>query len=299
MRRLIGIASLAIAGAVIVARCRSVWTGMTRWTTGVSSNGMAYARWGTGPKTLLLMPGGPGNFTPRGMEQLIRLRKFRPFVEDGYTIWAVTRKLGMPPGHSIADMADDYAEFIERELDGKVDIALSVSFGGFIGFYLAQRHPDRFGHIAITMAGPTVSKRGKHIDYSMAERLSQGRVVEASSGMLMDYYPDLNHRLARLGGEVMGRFAFAGMHPEFASDVMVEAEAEVAFDARPILPKIGVPVLLIGGDADFMFPEGYLEETARLIPDCTLRVYEGMDQMQTFADERLCPDVLDFGRSHR
>ena len=132
---------------------------------------MEYARWGTGSKTLLLMPGGPGNFTPRGMEQLIRLRKFRPFVEDGYTIWAVTRKRGMPEGHSVADMADDYAEFIEQELDGKVDIALGVSYGGFIGFYLAQRHPDRFGHIAITMAGHTVSERGRHADYSMAERL--------------------------------------------------------------------------------------------------------------------------------
>ena len=44
-----------------------------------------------------------------------------------------------------------------------------------------------------------------------------------------------------------------------------------------------------------MFPEGYLDETAGLIPDCTVRVYEGKEfSVQAISDERLCPDVLAF-----
>ncbi len=77
----------------------------------------------------------------------------RPFVEQGYTVWWVTRKQNMPEGHLFADMADDYGQLIADEFDGKVDLVLGMSTGGQIGFYLAARHPDRFGHIVILVAG--------------------------------------------------------------------------------------------------------------------------------------------------
>ena len=293
MRRLIAL--FFVAGVAILVGRRAVWMGAPRPVTGMSKSRMAYARWGEGAKTLLLMPSGPGNFAPAGISLRMMLRPFRRFIDEGYTIWYVMRKQGMPQGHSIADMADDYAEFIESELGGKVDVALGTSYGGIIGLYLAARHPDRFDHIVIALAGYEVSERGKHIDYRFAERLSKGRPVEAARGMFEDYFPQVRvPGLAWLFGQVMGRIGFRGGHPEFASDVLIEGEAEVAFDARPVLPEIGVPVLLIGGDADFMFPEGYLDETASLIPDCTLRVYEGKDHMQAISDERLCPDILEF-----
>jgi len=300
MRRLIGVALLTAAGVAILAWCRAVGMGLPKPVTGMSANGMAYARWGEGAKTLLLMPGGPGNSVPGGIGLWMMLRPFRRFVEEGYTVWYVVRKQDMPKGHSIADMADDYADFIGSELDGRVDVALGTSYGGIVGFHLAARHPDRFGHIALALAGYAVSERGKHVDYTFAERLSQGRSVEAATGMFEDLYPDLHiPGLARLFGEVMGRFGFRDTHPQFASDVMVEADAEVAFDARSILSGIRVPVLLIGGGTDLYFPRENLAETARLIPDCTLRVYEGKGHAQAIEDERFSRDVLEFVKADR
>lgn len=35
--------------------------------TGIFSNGMAYARLGDGPRSLIVIPGGPGNQAPRGL----------------------------------------------------------------------------------------------------------------------------------------------------------------------------------------------------------------------------------------
>lgn len=295
MKRLIALAALAAAGVAVLTRNRIMWLGAPRPVTGMASNRMTYARWGTGPRTLLLMPGGPGNHAPGGFDLWMMLRPLRRLLDEGYTVWYVMRKQGMPHGHSIADMADDYAAFIESELGGRVDAVLGVSYGGTIGFYLAARHPERFGHIVVALAGYEFSERGKRIDYTFAQRLSQGRPVEAARGMFEGYFPNVRvPGLARLFGEVMGRFAFRGGHPEFASDVMIEGEAQVAFDARPILPEIRVPVLLIGGDADYMYPDGYLQETARLIPDCTVCVYEGKDHAQAASDARLVPDMLEF-----
>jgi hypothetical protein len=56
-----------------------------------------------------------------------------------------------------------------------------------------------------------------------------------------------------------------------------------------------VPVLLIGGDRDIYTPKDVYEETARLVPDCTLRLYEGQG-ISAVSDKRFPRDVLDFVR---
>jgi pimeloyl-ACP methyl ester carboxylesterase len=94
----------------------------------------------------------------------------------------------------------------------------------------------------------------------------------------------------------MGRLALGETHPSYANDVMVEAEAELACDARDVLPNIPVPVLLVCGDRDEGFSKEVYEETARLIPDCTLRMYEGLGHMGAANDKRFAQDVIEFVR---
>jgi pimeloyl-ACP methyl ester carboxylesterase len=260
-------------------------------------NRMAYARWGSGPKTLLLIPGGPGNTVPSGMRLSMLLGATRPLVEDGYTVWAVARKQDMPKGHTMADMAEDYAGLIADEFGGKVDLVVGVSYGGVIDFYLAARHPDRFGHIAIVGAAYDANEQGKTLDYDFAKLLSEGRNGEAGALMLRFMAPSLRvPGVARVLGAVLVRLMYGETHPYFASDMMVEAEAEMAFDAREVLPDISVPVLLVCGDEDMYIPKEVYEETARLIPDCTLRMYEGIGHVGAVRDKRFPQDVLDFVR---
>jgi pimeloyl-ACP methyl ester carboxylesterase/uncharacterized protein YndB with AHSA1/START domain len=266
--------------------------------TGMFANGMAYLRWGTGPKTLLWIPGGPGNSLPSGMFlSNVLVRAARPLVEDGYTLWVVARKQNMPKGYAMADMAEDYAGLIADELGGKVDLVVGVSYGGVIGFYLAARHPDRFGHIALVGAAYDAKEEGKALDYDFARLRSEGRDGEASALELRQMGPGLRvPGVARVLGAVMARLVFGPTHPYFASDMMVEAEAEMAFNAREVLPDISVPVLLVCGDRDMYIPKELYEETARLIPDCTLRMYEGVGHVGAVRDERFPRDVLDFVR---
>ena len=107
-------------------------------------------------------------------------------------------------------------------------------------------------------------------------------------------YPSWPRGAARVLGAVLAPFVFRGAHASFRSDVLVEAEAEMAVDARDILADISVPVLLIGGGEDQFFTRAVIEETARLIPDCTLQIYEGKDHLAAVSDERLPKDVFDF-----
>ena len=255
---------------------------------------MAYARWGTGPRTLLVIPGGPGNTVPSGMFLSRHLRAARLLVGDGYTAWVVTRKRNMPLGYSIADMADDYGQLVADEFDGKVDAALGISTGGMIGFYLAARHPERLGRIAIAVGGYVANGPGSAGDLTYARLLSEGRTAEAIASMFDSVFTSWPRGSGRVLGALMAPFVYRDAHPSFRSDTsLVEAEAEVAFNAREILLDISIPVLLIGAAEDQFFTREVVED-GRLIPDCTFKLYEGKDHLAGVSDERLPQDIFDF-----
>ena len=58
--------------------------------------------------------------------------------------------------------------------------------------------------------------------------------------------------------------------------------------------EIVVPVLLVGADQDFYFPEELLDETAGLIPNCTYKLYRGKNHLQTIYNRQFPKDVLQF-----
>ena len=286
-----GTVAAVTVGALARARLKGRGSQIPKPVTGIFPNGMAYARWGTGPKTLLVIPGGPGNAVPAGMFLSRHLRAARLLVKDGYTASVVTRKRNMPQGYSIGDMADDYGQLIADEFGGKVDAALGLSTGGMIGFYLAARHPARLGRIAIAVAGYVAHGEG---DLTYATLLSEGRTAEAIASMFNSVFTNWPRGSGRVLGALMAPFVYRDAHPSFRSDTLVEAEAEVAFNAREILPDISIPVLLIAAAEDQFFTREVVEETARLIPGCTLRIYEGRDHLGAVSDGRLPQDVFDF-----
>jgi pimeloyl-ACP methyl ester carboxylesterase len=140
---------------------------------GTFANGMEYVTWGSGPRTLLSIQGGPGSFVPTGSMARMLVRLSRPYVEAGFTVWIVTRRRNMPAGHTVAHMADDYAQLITDEFGGRVDLVVGESYGGMVAQYLAARHPERVGHVAVVVAGCEVSEWGKGVDSRLAHALAR------------------------------------------------------------------------------------------------------------------------------
>jgi len=271
---------------------------------GVFDNTMAYVKVGEGLKTLLFVPGGPGNTLARGPMRRLGLPAMRPFVESGFTVWEVTRPRNMPAGHSIADMADDYAALIRDEFGGRVDLALGSSMGGMILQYLAAHHPDCAEAFVVLAAGCEVSEASKDLVTRQARAMASGDRIALGMVMGEELFPgERNRRLRRLLAPLLTRLWALMMSPEqnphFSHDFAIEADAAVRFDSRADLAKIGVPVLLIGGDKDLDFPKAVIEETARLIPDCTLVWYPGQDHGQACRNPRTTSVILDHLTSGR
>ena len=288
-------AGAVLAGALVRHRRRMRGPARPKQVTGRFANGMGYARLGTGPKTLLWL-GGPFLGAPAGPLLALMTFTLRPFIAAGYSVWIVSQRPNMAVGYTIADIAEDYAQVIAEEFGGKVDLVVGESTGGMIGFSLAARHADRFGHIAIGVAGYTMSEQGKAANQDSARLLSEGRKTEAATVLGSLLYPGVPAPVGRVIAAIVARVAYAA--PYIGSDVTVVAEATNAFDGREILPEIPVPVLLVCGDRDRWFAKEIYEETARLIPDCTLKLYPGKDHLGAMSASRFPQDVLDFVRQH-
>lgn len=265
-----------------------------RARSGTFRSGMEYVSWGVGSKTLLFIPGGPGSSVPRGLMRTLFRRQFRPYLDAGFAVWIVTRRRNMPAGHTIADMADDYAAVIAEEFGGRVDVVVAESFGGMIGQYLAALHPAVFGRIALVITAAELSDWGKDVDSRMARALASGDT--GGAGTVFAEYLLSGKRtrwLRRLLGLLIGGGmpARPGYPPE---DVLTEARAELSFNSRSVLPRILGPVLLICGGSDRFFPEEVARETAMLIPDCTLVWYERQGHLRVGSSRRVARDVVAF-----
>lgn len=261
-------------------------------SSGTFANGMEFLTWAAGPRTLLFIPGGPGSSLPTGMTARMSRRWFGPLIEAGYTVWVVTRRRNMPPGHTIADMADDYADVIDTEFDGRVDLVVGESYGGMIAQFLAAQHAESLGRAAIVVAAAEVSDWGKGVDRRLASAIAAGDTTGAGMAFAEYLVPGERGRwFRRLAGPWLGRSLLSGKNYPGA-DLLVETEAEISFDSRPVLPRIRVPVMLLCGDRDRFFPWDVIDETTRLIPGATLVRYERQGHMKAATNKRVSHDIL-------
>lgn len=289
-RRMAGIFA-ALTGVVAggVAALRKARSPRPAARAGTFSNGIEYQALGTGPRTMLFLPGGPG--TPSWNKAMAR--SFLPaYVTGDYTVWWLSRRRNMPKGHTIADMADDVAQVID-ELGGQVDAVVGAAFGGMIALHLAARHPDRVGRVVLLASAAVIPDHVKEIDRRFGEALGKGRYIEAAEAGLVETMPGKRLRgLRRLAASLAGR-GLASMDYNLP-DVLVETLAELDYDARPVLPQITAPVLIIAGEKDQLIPRKVIEETARSIPDCSVIWQKGHNHQQTIQSRRTRREVLAF-----
>ena len=263
-------------------------------THGTFTDGIPYLRFGDGPRTMLFLAGGPGNLVPTGFGASGFVRGMRPFASE-YTIHLVTRKSGLPDGYTTKDMSDDYAELIEHEFGGHVDLVLGVSYGGLIAQHLAADHPEMFADMVIVMSAHVISDEAKRIDSRYAELINEGRdrdamALRADAAFTGATRSTMAGLLWLFGKPLLGK-----LDDTFRRDVVIEARAEVQHDATEALGRIAVPVLIVGGTEDFAFPVPALEEMHRLIPGSELKIYEG-GHTAAFLDKRFVRDVAEFTR---
>ena len=273
---------------------RTATQGKSATRRGSFANGMEFLALGQGPRTALFLPGGPGSNLPEGFMLRSQQRQLRPYLDAGFTVWMLTRRRHMPLNHSVADMADDCAELVGDQFGGRIELVVGESYGGMIALYLAARHPDRVENVALVACAAQVSDWAKEVDARLAHAMARGDTAGAGAAALSYLLPGERWTwLGRLFGPILGRLA-TPMFASPAEDLLTELRAEQAFDARPVLRDIAVPVLLLCGDRDRCFEPEVVQATADAIRDCRLIWYRGRGHVATATSRSVAGDVLAF-----
>jgi pimeloyl-ACP methyl ester carboxylesterase len=126
----------------------------------------------------VVFPGiGMTNANPTGIQRWGEVRLLSPLAR-AFTVYRVGRRVGLKPGTTIADLANDYAVALEGEFGGPVDV-LGISMGGSIALQLGVDRPAMLRRLVV--AGAAFRLASADESSSAARPSSRPRATGAGS----------------------------------------------------------------------------------------------------------------------
>ncbi len=186
---------------------------------------------------------------------------------------------GRPPLSTLtlARLADDADELREHLREDRIGV-LGHSFGGFIAYEFAARHPDRLAFLIIVCSSPA-------LDYAdELARVIDERATPAMREVLSMPAPTSSQEWAARNATLLPLYfhRWSPAHAQALVDgVSHDHQAAIAagadlsgWDRWSLLPEIEVPTLLVVGRHDFIPHLPRAERAVGLMPNATLAVME-------------------------
>ena len=238
-------------------------------------------------RPLVFLPGfGPEHTVPTGLGRRIALSQVRALAEHREVFW-VNRKPGLPPGTTMADIADQHAFALQEQFGAPVDL-MGHSTGASIVLQVLVDHPRVVRRAVVASGAYTLGPLARP-QLRMGERLAAGKPGYHLIAPGMTRNPVLLPLLTAAMW-TMGLFVRKPRNP---SDMLAVLRAEDAFDVRDRLPDITTPTLVVHGTRDYFWTPEMFAETARRIPNGRLLSYPEVGH-NPLGDSRFAPDVIAF-----
>jgi pimeloyl-ACP methyl ester carboxylesterase len=203
-----------------------------------------------------------------------------PLLEAWHLLVPDLRGLGQSDapeaGYAMASYADDLAALLDSYSVDRVAFC-GLSMGGYVGFEMLRRHPDRVGAILFLATHPFEdSPEVKATRSKQIEMVEQGGSAQLMDGLLQKLVAP--SALAE-GAPVVDavRAILSDAQPRgLAGALMAMRERS---DSSPILPHISVPTLVLHGTEDLIIPIDRAREYASRIPGARFVAIEGSGHM--------------------
>lgn len=250
---------------------------------------MDYIRFGSGPRTLVILPGvGDGLKTVKGSAAVFSLL-YRSLAKD-FSVYMFSRRNELPEHYTTRVMAEDQARAMAL-LGLKTALVLGVSQGGMIAQWLAIDHAELVERLilTVTLARPNDTIRAAIDTWTEQARRGDYR------GIMLDTaersYSPARLRLMKPMYAVLGSMG----KPKSFRRFLTQAEACVTHDAWEHLPEIACPTLVIGGTEDKIASAEASRELAARIPGARLVMLEGLGHGLYEEDPQFLRRVAEFG----
>ena len=238
--------------------------------TGLLLDEFPFARIGEGSRSLVIFPGINDAFQDATANAKFTAWFCQSFA-IGRRVYVISRKHGLPEGHTTKDMAGDYARVIDRVI-GRADV-FGVSMGSAIAQHFAADYPDFVDRLVLGMAGPRLARDKWKICRRWIELSRKGQWRELYLDMIDKTYGA--SRRAVFEALMPAAEDMFTQVPSASSDFIVSTEACMRYDTRDRLATIQARTLVLGGTEDQLMPVGGFRELAERIPNATLRLFAG------------------------
>jgi len=252
---------------------------------------IVYERAGVGPP-LVLLHGYVGDGLATWRSQVDALSE-----EFTVVAWDTPGSGGSsdpPESFRLTDYADCLAAFVNALELGRPHV-VGLSFGGGLALELYRRHPEI--PTTLVLAGAYAGWAGSLPPEVVEQRLQQALQLAdlPSEHLVRAVVPTLFSESA--SPELVDEFAasVSEFHP---AGLRAMARSFAEADLRDVLPRIGVPTLLLYGDQDVRAPLNVAEDLHAAIPGSTLVVLPGVGHVSSVeAADRFNAELRAFLRS--
>jgi len=250
-----------------------------------------YVRFGCGNRTLIMIPGvGDGLKTVKGMAVPFAFLYRR--LAKHFTVYVFSRRNNIQEGVTTRDMADDLNDALEM-LEIRESVTVGVSQGGMIAQWLAINHPDKVSSLilVVTMARPNRTVQDTLCAWiEMAERGDYRSILIDTAERS---YSEKKKRHAVPMYRFLGNIGIG--RPKDFSRFIIQVKSCLTHDSYEALERIACPALVIGGSDDGILSGEASIEVAERIPECRLKMYQGLshglhEEAKDFLDQ-----VIEFG----
>ncbi len=236
-------------------------------TVNLNNAVMDYIRFGSGSKTLIMLPGlGDGLRSVKGTA-LPMAAMHGKFAAE-FTVYVFSRKQPLSCGCTTAHMADDLKAAMDILNISRAHI-LGVSMGGMIAQHFAVKYPDAVDKLVLavtTPGGDPVLTQSVSEWIRLAE---QGNHTAFMDSNVRHIYSDEYYRRNKWMIPVTGAITKPKSYDRF----LLQADACLTHDTQKDLHRISCPTLIIGGEKDKALSPKGSRLLAEHIPHARLHMY--------------------------
>ena len=275
---------MKITTAAVVARSVD---GVAAVVEGTMSGGLPYLRLGQGPPLVMATGGAVEHTSPAGFARRMTLSTAAPFAAH-FTVYVTSRKPGLAPGSTMADIAADFADAIEDDI-GEPAALHGTSANGAVALQLAIGYPRLIRRLVLAAAACRLSPSGRRLLAETARLVKAGDPRRASALVARALAPRPLRYLA--GALSWLADSLAAGNP---ADMLITNAAAVAFDAGPELHRVLAPTLVIGGSTDPYYSKDLFRRTAAEIPGGRVVIFPGKGHLYAGASRAAANIALGF-----
>lgn len=206
------------------------------------STGIRYVSFGSGKKTLVVVPGLSVGFVTDNADVLESV--FSDFADE-YTVYVFDVREKVPKGYTISDMGDDLASAIKTIGLDKIYL-YGCSMGGMEAIYIAGKYPELVEKLVVAASACEANDTSNRVIGNWVYLAENGKTHELISDMGKMIYSPAVYEASREVFSSMADTLTEQQLARFANTANVILNIDITKEAS----AIKCPVLVIGSEGD-------------------------------------------------